>query len=446
MDVRFSGVVPDKTAEQVLNPRDAADVGDGLRRGGCRDTSCSMSIAPLQPAARRGWKVVHPMTLQRPETCDDQFYRGSHYGKFLRQLLPQDAFRPQPTRLLFGLMHLTIVVAMGCVCVGTAVAWPLKVLAAVVAGHSWGILGFFAHEIWHGSVLGHGKLEHFLGHFFSLINASSGTGWKIWHNRTHHNNTQVATADPDAFPNMEQLRTDAVLRQVQAILPGYSLLGLLAPSFSWILKYRAATVTMFTNHSHGDPGDKLPRIVLETVLMTLPWVAVGVLFGWMGLFWLYVIPASVCSVVNMLYIHTNHHLSPHTPINDPLMNSLTVTSPRFIQWFHGNFGFHVEHHLFPSLSPRYARQLHELLKEHYPQRYQVMPWWKAVGLLFTTGTAYTNDGLRKVDLHTGSTFWTLRPGHTDLAQGPPLHLDVLPARPRDGSVFGPPVLVAVVAQ
>lgn len=354
------------------------------------------------------------MTLQRPETKSDQFYLSSHYGKFLKHLLPPDAFEPQPTRLFFGLMHMSIVVAMGFVCVGTATAWPLKVLAAVVAGHSWGILGFFAHEIWHGSVVPRGRLEHLLGHFFSIINASSGIGWKLWHNRTHHNNTQVAGVDPDILPNMQQLKDEPLLAAVQPMMPGYGWFGFVAPSFSWILKYRAVLVTMFTNHSHGNPAGILGQIVVETILMTLPWVAVGVLFGWMGLFWLYVIPASACSVVNMLYIHTNHHLSPHTPINDPLKNSLSVTSPRFIQWFHGNFGYHVEHHIFPSMSPRFAPQLHALLLEHYPDRYQVMPWWRALVLLFTTGSAYSNDGLRKVHPVTGHSWWTLGTGHVGM--------------------------------
>ena len=70
--------------------------------------------------------------------------------------------------------------------------------------------------------------------------------------------------------------------------------------------------------------------------------------------WFYVIPASACSVINMAYIHTNHQLSPRVAINDPLIASLSVVSPRFIQWFHGNFGYHVEHHIFPSMSVKFA--------------------------------------------------------------------------------------------
>ncbi len=114
---------PGQAAAQVLNP--------GTQR--CWRMSAPWRVlgrlllqeqSPLTTGGPPPVESCAPMTLQRPETRDDQFYRGSHYGKFLKHLLPPDAFQPQPTRLLFGLMHFTIVAAMGYVCVGTAVAWP----------------------------------------------------------------------------------------------------------------------------------------------------------------------------------------------------------------------------------------------------------------------------------------------------------------------------------
>ena len=56
----------------------------------------------------------------------------------------------------------------------------------------------------------------------------------------------------------------------------------------------------------------------------------------------------------MGFILTNHSLSPHTEVNDPLINSLSVTGPRWFEWLTLGFGYHVELHLFPAISARQA--------------------------------------------------------------------------------------------
>ena len=45
---------------------------------------------------------------------------------------------------------------------------------------------------------------------------------------------------------------------------------------------------------------------------------------------------------------------PLTEVNDPLANTLSVTAPRWLERLHLQFGYHVEHHLFPMVSGRHA--------------------------------------------------------------------------------------------
>lgn len=351
-----------------------------------------------------------------PTTAPDQLYRSSHYGKVLKKLLPENAFTPQPGRLWFGVMHMAIVVACGWLCVGTDLPWVIKFVAACISGQSWAILGFFAHELWHGSVLKSGPLEHWLGIFFSAIQMPSATGWKLWHNETHHKNTQVGRLDPDALPYLEAVRTTRKVRWAQHLAPGYGgPLSYIELLYAFTMKNRLATYDVLFGRAHGNARGKKGRIVFETAVAIVPWLALFYAFGWPGFWMLYVVPLAVSNIFNILYIYTNHHLNPRTSVNDPLINSLTVTAHPFIQWFHGNFGYHVEHHMFPSMSVRFAPQLHALLKEHFPDRYQHMPAWKAFKLLYQTGTCYSEDGERLVDLHTGETRWTLRAGRTDFA-------------------------------
>jgi len=55
-------------------------------------------------------------------------------------------------------------------------------------------------------------------------------------------------------------------------------------------------------------------------------------------------------------------MSPLTSVNDPLLNSLSVTAPRVLERLHLDFGFLVEHHLFPAMSPRHAREVCEVVR------------------------------------------------------------------------------------
>jgi fatty acid desaturase len=63
----------------------------------------------------------------------------------------------------------------------------------------------------------------------------------------------------------------------------------------------------------------------------------------------WVVPVLVANAIVMSYIATNHFLNPLTETNDPLANTLSVTAPRWLERLHLQFGYHVEHHLFPTV-------------------------------------------------------------------------------------------------
>jgi len=81
----------------------------------------------------------------------------------------------------------------------------------------------------------------------------------------------------------------------------------------------------------------------------------------------YVLPLIVANTIVMSFILTNHNLSPLSPVNDPLVNSLSVTLPRSLEWLTLDFGFHVEHHLFPTMSARHGRVVREVAAGAVPR-------------------------------------------------------------------------------
>jgi fatty acid desaturase len=90
------------------------------------------------------------------------------------------------------------------------------------------------------------------------------------------------------------------------------------------------------------------------------------------------------------------------------VSGLSVTAPRWLEWMTLQFGYHVEHHLVPAMSSRHARSVRELLRRHWPLRYQSMPLRRALAELHNTARVY-KDAVTLTDPRTGREYATLMP-------------------------------------
>jgi len=136
--------------------------------------------------------------------------------------------------------------------------------------------------------------------------------------------------------------------------------------------------------------------------------AVGFLVGPLAFVFVYLLPLVVANTIVMTFIMTNHNLSPLSPINDPLVNSLSVTLPRVVEWLTLDFGFHAEHHLFPTISTRHGRTIRDAVRARFPERYQSLPLTEAIRRLHHTFRVY-RDTTTLIDPHSGQTWPTLLP-------------------------------------
>jgi fatty acid desaturase len=148
------------------------------------------------------------------------------------------------------------------------------------------------------------------------------------------------------------------------------------------------------------------RAILETLLGVAFWATVAVLVGTVPFLFVYVLPLVVANSIVMAFIMTNHNLSALTPINDPLVNSLTVTVPQPFAWLTLGFGYHVEHHVFPTMSTRHAPAVRDALRAQFPDRYQSMTMAHALVRLYRTARVY-RDNTTLIDPPTGLTWPTL---------------------------------------
>jgi fatty acid desaturase len=310
------------------------------------------------------------------------------YARGIKPLLSASAFRPARSRLLFVPFHLALVAA--AMLALNAVSLPLVVDLALscVIGVGYAGLTFVAHEALHGAIVRDRWARYLVGWLGFLPFAVSPTLWLAWHNRVHHGHTNHPDIDPDAYPTLQAYRGNAALRFVtDRLAPGrnrpLSMLGM-GVGFS----VQSLHMLIVARHrGYLTPRQHL-RAILESALAIGVWVALAFALGPFAMLWCFVLPLLVANTLVMSMILTNHSLSPLTDVNDPLSNSLSVTAPRWFEWLTLRFGYHVEHHLFPAMSSRNAHEVRDAVRSLWPERYQSLPLWKALGRLYRSPRVY----------------------------------------------------------
>jgi fatty acid desaturase len=337
------------------------------------------------------------------------------YARDLRPHLPPRVFARAPARLLWLPAHLGIIVALAIYVVHAAPPWYVAVACALVAGHSWGCLAFLAHEAMHHALVRSQRLEKLVGYVGFAPYCLSPTLWSAWHNQAHHGNTGKPVADPDGYGTLGFWRRSAVVRALETIAPGSGYARSAIFLFVW---FSVHSLLVLVYHSRrNDYYARIPRraVYAESGAMLACWVGVLAVVGPHAFVFIYVLPLLVANALVMSYIATNHFLNPLTEVNDPLANTLSVTGPRWLEQLHLQFGYHVEHHLFPTVSGRHARTIRDALVRRYGERYLRMAHLRALRLLYARPKLHDgHDTL--VDPRSGATFHALAPG--DLSMRP----------------------------
>jgi len=336
------------------------------------------------------------------------------YAREIRQELAPAVFQPVPARLLWLPVHLAIIAAAAALVVRGALPWYAALLVAVLAGHSWGCLGFLAHEAMHHALTKNRALERLVGYCGFGIYCLSPTLWSAWHNQAHHGSTGKPVADPDGFGTLRFWQANRVVRVLERFAPGSRSKRSAAFLFIWF-SLHSFLVLVFHSERNGYYARISRRVVYtESAAMLAFWAGVLVLVGPWSFLFVYVVPLLVANAVIMSYIATNHFLNPLTDTNDPLANTLSVTGPRWLETLHLQFGYHVEHHMFPTLSGRHAPAVRDVLVRLYGERYLTMPHARALRLLYARPKLHAGP-TTLVDPRTHATFNALAPGDLSMA-------------------------------
>lgn len=328
----------------------------------------------------------------------------SSYARELRPHLSAQAFQPARSRLWRMPLNLGVIAAAtwAVTQVGTGVGLVLSLaIGAAFAG-----LVFLGHEVLHGAVVRDMRARSLVGWVAFLPFVVSPRLWVAWHNRVHHGHANRAGVDPDAYPTLGEYHASGTLRLAtnwfsigRNRLRGLSslLVGFSVQSLHMLVVAKKRGYLTARQHRLA---------VLETCLGIAFWATLLAVLGPVTFLLACALPLLVANVIVMAHIFTNHSLSPLTPVNDPLANSLSVTVPRWIDFLTLRFGFHVEHHLFPWMSSRHAVEVRRLVVARWPERYQSMPLWRALLRVHQTPRVY-RESTTLVDPSTGYSAPTL---------------------------------------
>ena len=300
---------------------------------------------------------------------------------------------PSCSRLAWLALHVAIIAA-GIVAIyhRWGGCWAMPGYALLI-GHSFAGAAFVGHETLHGAVVRARGARNLIGWLCFLPFTLSPRLWVAWHNKTHHAHTMDEANDPDCFPSLATYHKSKVARVADHFAFGKD------RRWGWLtlcLGFTGQSTQMLWRWSKSAPALP-PRerrlAIFETVAGWAVWAAVLWLVGPLPFVFAFVLPLVIGNMIVISYILTNHSLSPMTEINDPLVNSLSVRLPRVFEMLHLNFGLHVEHHLFPSMSSHYAPLVRDELVRRWPERYQSLPLFTALARLARTPRVYGTDSV-----------------------------------------------------
>ncbi len=325
------------------------------------------------------------------EETENQLKTVGHYRREVMPHLGPEVFLPNAGRLGWY-----SACALGAIGAFAAIAfldlpWPLKLLCGLFIGLCNGTMGFVVHELFHGSVTKNVKLQEFIGFFGLMPFLLAPTYWKHSHNKLHHGKTQQIIRDPDAFPTLRIYKSSKFIQFMFPFTPGSGRKRSLLYFFFWFSFHNlvAQVWLRFRNGNFDSMNQR--RSTIEFVAQVMIMSALLAVAGPANWLYVLVIPFMAQNYLLMSYISTNHNLSPLTNENDPLVNSLSVTNHPVLEWLNLNFGYHVEHHLFPTVSGKHTKTIHKELVRLYPDTYKVMPKGQAMRALYKTARIYKSS-------------------------------------------------------
>lgn len=325
----------------------------------------------------------------------------------VRQSLPSYVFEPQPRRGIIAIGLIPVAITLFWFVIALSPPWYVCLSISLVIGEIFTAWGFIAHEALHGAIFRSEFGQNFLGYLGYIPFFISPLTWKFWHCQCHHGYTNFADKDPDFVGTIDAFSQHFITRLRAMFTPGnhhwFSYIGLFClftlegQYVLWFYEVGTEVERKF--------GFKRTQAQLETILIFAFWILLGVAIGAKASLYTFIIPMLLANFVYVSYILTQHLLRPtNNQQNHPLYNTISVTIHPALAFLHLHFGYHVEHHLFPSMSHNFGPQVSEILRQYFGEEYVSIPYLKALWFVFKTPRIH-RDAQTLVNPYSGQEFY-----------------------------------------
>ena len=310
----------------------------------------------------------------------------------IRADLPAEIFARNPWRALLIIPQIGVVAIGSAAIVFLPLPWYVALIGSLLIGNTYAGMMFFGHEIAHGATVSSRRTQTALLYPCFAIFCMSPHLWRVWHNKTHHPNTNIPGLDPDNFGTLEQFKNGSrTSHRLIRFAPGSRHWS---SAFYLFCAFALQGADVLWRQSRWMPGLarlNRRRAATDSAVMAAFWVGSAVAVGPLSTLYVIVIPMLVANAVVMSYFTTNHMLRPLTYEKDSLGTTISVRNPKIIDISHFHSGHHVEHHLFPGLRTSKLPLIRQGLLRHAPDRYFAPPHWFALWMVFRSPPVY--DGL-----------------------------------------------------
>lgn len=324
----------------------------------------------------------------------------------VREALPSQVFEPQPLRGIMAIALIPVTITLFWTIIALSPPWYVCLGISLIIGEIFTVWGFIAHEALHGFIFRSEFGQNFLGYLGYVTFFISPLTWKFWHCQCHHGFTNFRDKDPDFIGTIESFSQQPITRLRALFTPGnhkwFSYIGLFClftlegQYVLWFYEVGTEVERKF--------GFKRNRAKLETILIFGFWILLGITIGAKASLYTFIIPMLIGNFIYVSYILTQHLLRPtNNGQNDPLENTITVTINPALAFLHLHFGYHVEHHLFPSMCHNFGPQVSEVLRQYCGKEYISIPYLEALWLVFNTPRIHL-DAQTLVNPYSGEQF------------------------------------------
>jgi fatty acid desaturase len=331
----------------------------------------------------------------------------AEYVKEIRPLMPPQAFYPDNSKVRILLLNgLILVLGWGMASYLDQWNWRLYGLFlpfSLIMGNSIIVSLFCTHDILHSKSIQNPWLRRLVTTFGLTMLWTPPTFWKVVHNREHHNKSN-SLHDPDRnylFDHPESWGKwiqNLFVPSVE-VKPVWLIIGM---SSAWgVHTFRNLSSVLLINNgktqypavSFQVNGKERRAIALELLVISVLHISILSCLGWhpIKLFLGYFLPIWLGYAGILFYVYTNHMACRMTPVNDPLINSISLRVPKIFDVLHLNFSYHTEHHVFPGVNSNYYPLVQQLLMAHYPERFNLLKFRDAWRLLLQTPRHYLDE-------------------------------------------------------